>query len=348
MAIVAKPKLSEIWASQGGIAVPTLDQIMSGWRQNQFPPSEMQNYLQRQVETAIQYIFQVGVPAWDADTEYQQYALARDGGIFYLASVANKGKRPSGSQVEWKIAFDSFGASDDLRAAIAKIQNEEGFLKLYVSKAKPVMTGAATAPSLTLNAGATSGLKFSATTSTITSVGNEILFTAGGVVNGRIKPTKPTLAMNDSTLVTTELLKQVMDEVIAQTKKASQLPIGYSVATNFRKPPSEPDQLGYGVWELDCQGRALVGVSADTTITTPDWTKDANSKVGEYEHTMTLAELVPHEHYMDGRWQDGGSGGIQGGNNSDADVAKTKSTGGGKPFNIVQPSQTKFIWTRVG
>ena len=109
--------------------------------------------------------------------------------------------------------------------------------------------------------------------------------------------------------------------------------------------------LGYGAWERYGEGRAIVGVSSKEYD--PDWTKGVASIHGEYTHTQTLEELVKHTHEV-------GEGSIYPSGSTDrlyasgddktatADsYSETKTTGGGKPFNIVQPSVTVFIWLRM-
>lgn len=348
MTAIVKPDFENVWASEGGSKAPSIEQILNGWKQNQFPPSEVANFLQNKIESAIQYLFQVGIPDWDSKVEYRVSSLVRFTGKIYMSKSVNVNKTPTLSTADWKVAFDEFGASDDLRLMVQAIVSQDGYLPWYVRKSDPVMTNKAKAPSFESDVGITAGFKFKGYSSSVSCNGGDLLFISNGNTRGRIKEVEPTMEMNDETLVTTALLKKVIDDVIAKTKKMSEIPIGYTLITRNRKPPSDADQLGYGIWELDCQGRALVGVSLDTAVTTPEWVKDADAKEGEYKHKMTIAELVPHAHPIGGRWQDGGSGGVQGGNKSVEYVTSTNETGGGEPFNIVQPSHTKFLWTRVG
>ena len=72
MVAIVKPDFENIWASEGGVAPPTLDQILSGWKQNQFPPSEISNFLQKRVDSAIAYLYQNGLPDLDKKIEYQK------------------------------------------------------------------------------------------------------------------------------------------------------------------------------------------------------------------------------------------------------------------------------------
>ena len=100
--------------------------------------------------------------------------------------------------------------------------------------------------------------------------------------------------------------------------------------------------LGFGTWTLWGAGRVPVGV--DTTDS------DFNSVEktgGEKKHTMTIAELVEHDHYV--FFKDTGTKGnsesrIIGHSESTVTTAKT---GGGQPFNIQQKYITCYMWKRT-
>lgn len=358
MVAIVKPDFENVWATEGGIGAPDVSQILAGWKQNQFPPSEISNFLQNKVETAIQYIYQVGIPDWDAKIEYQKASLVKFSGKHYLAKEVNKDKRPDQSTPNWTIAFDAYGASNDLRDIVAQIMGVDGYIPFYVRKSDPVMTSKAKAPSYEADVNSTGGFKFKGYDSGVVCNGGDLIFMTDGVTQGRIKVAPPTLEMNDETLVTTALLKKVVDDLMKRT----QIPVGWSVVTNNPKPPSDKDQLGYGTWVQDVQGKALVGVSAENAINVPEWTKDPDSMFGEYEHTQTIAELPRHRDTFPADDQlieqfDLERNTNLVGRRYDATSTIGKDYGSGwaylpfvgesKPFNVVQPSQTKFIWTRT-
>lgn len=358
MVAIVKPDYENIWSSEGGETAPSLDQIISGWRQNQFPPSEISNFLQKKVETAIQYLYQVGISDWDSKIEYQVSSLVKRGTRHYKSKTVNIGKDPVGDTVNWVFAFDEYGASNDLRQEISQIMGIDGYVPFYVKKSDPVMTAKAKAPAFESDVGVNNGYKFKNYNSGMTTMGGDLVFISGGVANGRIKNTAPTLEMNDDTLVTTALLNQVIE----QMKLSSRIPIGWSVITRSSKPPSDVSQLGYGTWELDLQGRAVVGATDSTAINAPEWTKDADSLFGEYEHTMTIAEIAKHRDTFPADDQLIQQFDLERNTNIvgrryDADSSTSSNYASGwaflpyvgesKPFNIVQPSQVKFIWTRI-
>ncbi len=87
--------------------------------------------------------------------------------------------------------------------------------------------------------------------------------------------------------------------------------------------------------DINAAGKTFVNIdSADTDFDT------AGKIIGEKAHTQTEAELVPHVHnYIKVQTQGSGttSGYVNG--QSQGNVGKnTESTGGGQPFNIIQPS----------
>lgn len=354
MTIVIKPSMENLWGSEGGIGNPTLEQILSGWKQNQFPPSEIANFLQNKVETAIRYLYQTGISEWTDTEDYKKNSLVLDANKIYLSKGANKNKRPSLSPTEWSIAFDSFGANDDLRVEVSKILRDDGYLPQYVKRSDPDMQSKAKAPSFEADVGATQGFKFKAYNSGMTSLGGDLVFISGGAVNGRIKNTPPTLDMNDDTLVTTALLKKVIEEIQVKV----QLPVGWSVITNNKKPPSDPAQLGYGTWVLDVQGRALVGVSNGTAENVPSWVRDPDSEYGGYVKAINVNNLPSFKApLLLQTWVNGddaaGSGAIltAGRNYTNGTQYPVNSTaefkGANEPMEVVQPSQTKYIWTRT-
>lgn len=358
MVAIVKPDFENIWASEGGVTPPTLDQILSGWRQNQFPPSEISNFLQKKVDSAIAYLLQNGLPEWDKKVEYQKSSLVKFGDRHYISKVVNVNKTPSTENNYWRVAFDEYGASNDLREELSKIMSVDGYVPYYVKKSDPVMLGKAKAPSFEADVGITNGFSFKGYQSGVYCLGGDLHFTSGGVVNGRIKNTPPTLEMNDDTLVTTALLNKVIEQI----KKETQIPIGWSVITTNKKPPSDKDQLGYGTWKLDVQGRALVGANDSTAINAPEWTMDADSQHGEYEHTVIIAEMPRHrmsfpaddqliESFDLERNKELQGRGYDAKSSQESKWASgwafTNYVGEGKPMNVVQPSQVKFIWTRI-
>lgn len=117
-------------------------------------------------------------------------------------------------------------------------------------------------------------------------------------------------------------------------------PIGSTYITQDNTNPNTI--LGFGTWER-LKGKVCLGLDEDDTDL------DTIGKTGgEKKHTMTVDELVAHDHGV----------GIEYNTNSGGDsprlssnpayaTAKTSSTGGGQPFNIMQPYEVVgYMWIR--
>lgn len=344
MAVIpSKPNTKLMWASQGYKAEPTPDKQLEGWVQ-EIPPHEMENWVQYKQDLAIKYLYQEGIPEWDSSFEYNTTSYVKYSGVIYKlkdgAEVPNIGKQPNVATTSWEIAFEPYGSSSTLAEEIRKIKELEGYLSLYVSKANPVMDGIATAPEFqaTTNGGHTfqgSG----ANTGMFLNSNNEPEFRINNTTKAVIR-NSPSLQASDNTIVTMAMLQQFKASLLT-----TQFPIGISIITQDPRNPAE--YLGFGQWERDLEGRALVGVTTDVTSASPDWVKQVNREFGEYSHILTIEEIPNHSHNIKtGSTKDGSTlyakhyGG-------DTSYDTTESVGGGLPHNNVQPSKTKFIWTRI-
>jgi len=356
MTIYNTPNLEDLWASEGGMKEVDSNKYKEGWKLHEFPPSEVVNFLQNKIEEAVAWIIQNGFPEWLPKMEYKVGSYAAEGGLIWKSTKANNiGNKPEAASTYWKIAFDNFGDAAAVKVIVDQIVDKEGYLKLYVSKARPVMDSMAFAPAFQALAGLTSGFNFKEYPKTsVVCVGGDLVLNAEGVANGRIKKAKPTLEMNDNTLVTTELLNKVVADIVKKT----QIPVGYTLITNNKKPPSDKDQLGYGSWELDLQGRVPVGVSTAATESVPDWAKDVDSKEGEYARKLTAKNLPPFRaRLMLNKWvgsDDASEAGaiLTANRNVRSDTQYPWESfadfqGENLPFDVVQPSQTKYFWTRI-
>lgn len=135
-------------------------------------------------------------------------------------------------------------------------------------------------------------------------------------------------------------------------------PIG-TVYMNESDTRSPTVLLGIGVWARSYEGRVPVGMIENQYLLNGITNSDIKAalqqgiggELGEWEHTMTEDELVPHTHGVNGESEsigwDGHDPYLDGGP-PDTYIGHTLSTGGGQPFNIFQPSKITSIWTRVG
>lgn len=350
MAVIpSKPNTKLMWASQGNRAEPTSDKQLEGWVQ-EIPPHEMENWVQYKQDLAIKYLYQEGIPEWDSSFEYNTTSYVKFQGVIYKlkdgAEVPNIGKQPNIETVSWEIAFEPYGASVYSEEEIRKIKELEGYLSLYVSKANPVMDGIAVAPEF--QSTSQGGFTFQDTgtdTGMFLNANNEPEFRINNTPKAVVR-NNPSLQANDNTIVTMAMLQQALN---AQNERL--FPVGISIITQDPRNPVE--YLGFGSWERDLEGRALVGVSRDVTSATPDWVKTVNRDYGSYEHTLTTNEIPNHTHTVAQGIVDSGTGKVgkytSGDDKTDVidNYIDTSSVGNGQPHNNVQPSRTKFIFTRV-
>ena len=122
---------------------------------------------------------------------------------------------------------------------------------------------------------------------------------------------------------------------------------------------TSPEVLFGRTWEAMEAGRVLVSAGTATTGTV----YNAGDKGGEESHTQTPDELVPHGHtihFYNDDWnsQDGNNGAYnQPGivhDSVDRSAEHTnrwpdlvESTGGGNPFNVMQPYEVVYRWKRT-
>ena len=347
MAVISsKPNTKLPWASQGNRAEPTSDKQLEGWNQ-EIPPHEMENWIQYKQDLATKYLYQEGIPEWDSAFEYNTTSYVKYDGVIYKlkggAEVPNTAKQPDVETTSWEVAFEPYGSSAYSSEEIRKIKELEGYLSLYVSRANPVMEGVAIAPEF--QATTIGGHTFQgagADTGLFLNTNNEPEIKINNVTKATVR-NSPSLTSSDTTLVTTSMLQQFKNSLFN-----TMFPIGISIIT--QDPRNPKDYLGFGSWERDLEGRALVGVTTDVTSASPDWVKTVNREFGEYTTTVSIP--------TDG-WAKNGteiktsvSGRLVVGSGAQEyketlESLTQTSVPQIKTIDIVQKSQTKFIWTRL-
>ena len=331
--IVNKPDINYgIWASNGDVAVPSSEKVEIGHIVEK-PKKEIVNWIENRQDQFMAYLNQVGVAEWDSKTTYKaNISFVNRSGTVYKAKSQNIDKDPTLNQDIWNISWATYSDFYNLSNRVVKIENEEGYLDLYVSKANPVMYGEATAPAYLLSNSTEFEIGMSLDSE------NNPTVTKKDNTSVRFK-TITDLSSPTNDVVTMEVLLQFI-----QTYKVGDL----YLTTNSGNPST---LLGYGIWQRYGEGRAIVGVSSRESD--PDWTKGVSSIYGEYTHTQTLEELVEHSHEVgEGSIMPIGSfDRLYASGDDKTSVAdsysETKTAGEGKPFNIVQPSVTVFIWMRT-
>jgi hypothetical protein len=305
----------------------------------------MENWVQYKQDLAIKYLYQEGIPEWDSSFEFNTTSYVKYNGVIYklkeAAEAPNVNKQPDIETTSWEIAFEPYGASSPLAEEIRKIKELEGYLSLYVSKANPVMTGIATAPEF--QATAEGGHTFQDTgtdTGMFLNDNNEPEFRINNAPKAVVR-NNPSLTANDNTLVTMAMLQEFKANMFNV-----QFPVGISIITQDPRNPA--DYLGFGSWDRDLQGKALVGYSSDVTANTPDWKKGVNNIYGSDTHTLTIEELPRHNHTTKLLLNsDGQASSLENGGSDTADFPSS-FTGGDQPHNNVQESKVKYIFTRLG
>lgn len=122
-------------------------------------------------------------------------------------------------------------------------------------------------------------------------------------------------------------------------------PVG--IVINFGIANFDPNVRFVGTsWVRQGEGRASVGLS--TNIADPAWTKNVGNVYGEYEHTLTIAEIPSHHHTVGYSTNETGQGTIDGSSNGVSGSNDTSSVGGGSAHNNVQPSIIEARWRRIG
>lgn len=108
-----KPSFTSVWAETGSKTEPTTAKINQGWIV-EIPHHEMMNWLQNRQDQFLAHVNQMGVPQWDATTEYQSQKSYVQGtsGIVYRALQTHTNRNPD-TDVNgfWSVAFESAGAS---------------------------------------------------------------------------------------------------------------------------------------------------------------------------------------------------------------------------------------------
>jgi len=117
MAKIEKPLnlTNTIWAAGGESVEPSNSKKLQGWVA-EIPPFQFENWLQNRNDRALAHIIQMGIPEWDANTEYQanqSYVQDEDGEI-YRATETHTGVNPKYDTANvWEQPF-SFDALKEL------------------------------------------------------------------------------------------------------------------------------------------------------------------------------------------------------------------------------------------
>lgn len=360
--IYDKPNFTNgLWAYAGNKIVPSDEKVATGHVVER-PPYEISNYLENRQDQGIAYLFQRGISDWDNLTTYPKDALVGRNGVIYQAISQNDNSDPASNSVIWKRAFYSYSEGDALNTIINRIRTEEGFLNLYVSKSNPIVDGRVKGHGYTADAGVAltgqENVGYSFNNALLDGLYHDgavpVILNDGSVV-ARFQ-TPQSLTENSKNVVTMDILRQVIGNQQGYG-------VGDIYITTTAGDPAV--RLGYGTWEKYAQGLALVGHS--DLGTSPNWTRTVGTPFGNYETTLGIPNLPPHNHStfpynkFAGRAGDFGSGGMTAiqydytpsemkiANMTPDDWlnATEKTVGSAIPFTNVQPSIVVYMWRRT-
>jgi hypothetical protein len=143
-----------------------------------------------------------------------------------------------------------------------------------------------------------------------------------------------------------------LQELKTQVSNPSQLPVGF-VMTMTGDPRNPSQILGYGTWQRFAEGRVVIGAGTTTDDAGKARTFSDGNSLGEFEHTLSEAEMPVHGHSGGLTGPAGGSqakieGYVQGAPKSDNYVPTTTgNAGGNQAHNNIQPSIAAFMWRRT-
>ena len=323
MAVINKPDMNYgIWAENGNVEIPSSEKVELGWIAEK-PLNEQMNWVQNRQDAMLQYINQHGIAGWDNVTEYPINAFVAREGVVYKALSQNVDKDPTLNTSIWTVAFADFSIVD----TITKIKDEDGYVEHYVRKSAPVLDAVAKGVGYSGD-DTDKGVKFD---------GNDNLYVTNGEnkrydFNGTYT--------NDNDVIRKSDLQAILEDY-------TRYKVGDLYFTTSTRNPK--DILGYGIWTLYSQGKALVGLS-DTNSNNPDWTKFIGSVSGNYQQTVT----IPNDNWDTESSQISTSRKgrlVVGTGNTEKEEILESLTHASKEntqkVDVVQPSTVVAIWLRV-
>jgi len=133
MAEILKPDMTNLWASGGASIAPSESKIQIGWTP-EIPPHQWQNWWQFRVDSGIGYMFQHGIPEWDAATEYfSGKSFVQHNGEIYKCILGNINQQPDTNPTYWEILLGDASTS------------AKGLIKLATTSQAQSLTDDATA-----------------------------------------------------------------------------------------------------------------------------------------------------------------------------------------------------------
>lgn len=342
-----------LWA-QNGSRTEIDNKQPIGW-EVEIPKREVMNGLQYRQDYGIAYLLQNGVADYDNNSVYYTGQIANVSGVLYRAKEQTQGVSPTtGANRDryWEKVSPTWG---DFTVVVNRINSADPFNQ-YLLKSNPQTSA--------VYVGA--GLKSNQDTNLQLVYDSGLKYKVGTTTQYQFSPVDMPTSDNTKNIATTEWVQRLVSELFEKT----QIGIGETIITKSNISPEFTK--GYGSWVLDFQGETPVGVSQKTE--SPSWTKAVDSTHGSYTVALSLGQMPRHNHYTDSRFnkltaiardiyadtelRQTTTG------NPDYDTLDTelgvanirakakllmvmKDAGEGQPHENVQPSRTRFFWTRV-
>ena len=166
-----------------------------------------------------------------------------------------------------------------------------------------------------------------------------------------------------------QMINKIVDSKLDQKLQEEKLNI-YPVGSIYISTSSQnPSEFIGGTWESYGQGRTLVGQGTGTDSNSQSISFNAGSTGGEYNHTLSIAEMPKHDHdvslsytqqglnnaWVRGQfavaWTDyvtaGWETGAHRGNGGSGRFGITNATGGSQAHNNIQPYIVTYMWKRI-
>lgn len=353
---LTKPNnFNTLW-SQNGTRSDITGKQATGWLV-EIPPREIMNGLQYRQDYGIAYLLQSGVAEYDNNSPYFRGNLSNLDGVLYRCLEQNQGVHPvtgSNSSRYWEKSSPTWG---EFQVILNRVNSSDPFPQ-YLSVTAPRTPEVIATTGIKSYQDETKILKFVDGTLQY-SFNNQVLYTYS---NSQIP-----VEDSSKNVATTEWVQAL----VASIRAGFEVSIGESIVTTRSENPAT--YKGYGTWVLDCQGQAIVGVSTNSSAS--EWTKTVDNTYGEEQVTLSEQTMPKHNHYKDERFNklvaisgdtladpsisSGSAGSIdyidshrEVGVGTITDKAKLlmaiKDSGGGQAHNNVQPSKTKYVYTRIG
>ncbi|MBG23894.1 MAG: hypothetical protein CMF22_10620 [Idiomarinaceae bacterium] len=300
MAKYTKPNsVNTIWATSAlgtDIEKPLDSYIQTGWTQVK-PPYQYENWSMNKLHQGLAYYNQLGIPEWDAMTEYQafkSYVQATDNRI-YRCIQTHTNKDPSAGNVNfWEVYEGNRQATTQARGTVELATQNEA--------------NEGTRTDLAITASTLHNKKATQSAEGIVKMATQAEVSAGTSTNTAISPATlqfRTATTDQSGLV--ELATQAEaaqgtrdDRALTPESLSGVFQILFPVGSIIMRPTNPGNSigsggLGFGTW-TKVTGRSIIG---DGSYTDPNGTNRsfvAGNSEGEYTHQLTVNEMPAHDH----------------------------------------------------